>query len=146
MPAILYYVHSAMIKTYLCTTMKLALGRNKKLKSKKATDLLFSDGKSTRKGPIRIVYIVEQSAGGEHQIGVSVGKRFFKSAVDRNRIKRLMRESYRLHQELLPISEKIHLRAMFMYQSGKMPDYDYIEQLTKKLLKELSKKIAVDSF
>ncbi|AGC76516.1 ribonuclease P protein component [Nonlabens dokdonensis] len=120
--------------------MKLTLGRNKKLKSKKATDLLFSDGKSIRKGPLRVVYFVEAS-GGDHQIGVSVGKRFFKSAVDRNRVKRLMRESYRLHQELLPISEDKHLKAMFIYQSGKMPDYNYIEQLTKKLLKELGKKI-----
>jgi ribonuclease P protein component len=124
--------------------MKLTLGRHKKLKSKKATDLLFSDGKSIRKGPVRVVYFVELTTGGAHQIGVSVGKRFFKSAVDRNRIKRLMREAYRLHQELLPISEKTHLKAMFMYQSGKMPDYEYIESLTKKLLKELSKKIAVD--
>jgi ribonuclease P protein component len=31
---------------------------------------------------------------------------------------------------------------MFIYQSGKMPDYDYIESLTKKLLKELTKKVA----
>ena len=84
--------------------MKLILGRNKKLKSKKATDQLFSSGSSMRKGPLRVVYFIE-SQGGEHQIGVSVGKRFFKSAVDRNRIKRLMRESYRLHQELLPVSE-----------------------------------------
>ena len=127
-------------KPYLCTTMKLTLGRNKKLKSKKATDQLFSNGSSIRKGPLRVVYFIETQAG-EHQIGVSVGKRFFKRAVDRNRIKRLMRESYRLHQELLPISEAVHLKAMFIYQSGKMPDYDYIESLTKKLLKELTKKV-----
>lgn len=120
--------------------MKLTLGRNKKLKSKKATDQLFTDGASMRKGPLRVVYFIAPT-GGEHQIGVSVGKRFFKSAVNRNCIKRLLRESYRLHQELLPVSESVHLKAMFIYQSGKMPDYDYIEQLTKKLLKELAKKV-----
>ena len=87
--------------------------------------MLFSDGSSMRKGPLRVVYFIE-SQGGEHQIGVSVGKRFFKSAVDRNRIKRLMRESYRLHQELLPVSEAVHLKAIFKYQSVKMLDYDNI--------------------
>jgi len=123
--------------------MKLTLGRNKKLKSKKATDLIFSDGKSLRKGPLRVVYFIETTTATQHQVGVSVGKRFFKSAVDRNRVKRLMRESYRLHQELLPVTNGVHLKAMFIFQSGKMPDYEYVEQLTKKLLKELSKKIAV---
>ncbi|WP_405370129.1 ribonuclease P protein component [Nonlabens sp. Asnod2-A12] len=122
--------------------MKLTLGRNKKLKSKKATDLIFSDGKSLRKGPLRVVYFIEPTTATQHQVGVSVGKRFFKSAVDRNRVKRLMRESYRLHQELLPVTNGVHLKAMFIFQSGKMPDYEYVEQLTKKLLKELSKKIA----
>lgn len=93
-----------------------------------------------RKGPLRVVYFIEERSG-KHQIGVSVGKRFFKSAVDRNRVKRLMRESYRLHQKLLPISQDKHLKAMFIYQSGKMPEYHYVEQLTKKLLKELNKKV-----
>ncbi|MFT7119274.1 MAG: ribonuclease P protein component, partial [Flavobacteriales bacterium] len=39
--------------------MKLNLGRNKKLKSKKATDQLFSSGSSMRKGPLRVVYFIE---------------------------------------------------------------------------------------
>jgi ribonuclease P protein component len=118
--------------------MKLTYGKDKKLKSKKATQLLFTTGASLRKGPLRVVYIISPTAG-DHQIGVSAGKRFFKKAVDRNRVKRLMRESYRLQQELLPAAPNHHIKAMFIYQSAKMPDFDYTKSLTKKLLVEMAK-------
>jgi len=118
--------------------MRFTLGKDTKLKSKKAIEALFIKSNSIRKGPIRCVF---QIIDGEkdHKIGVSVSKKFFKKAPDRNRIKRLLREAYRLHQqELIPLENK-HLEMMFLFQSPKTPDFKFIEQHLKKLISELNK-------
>jgi ribonuclease P protein component len=74
-----------------------------KLKSKKLIDTLFIEGKSVKSFPLRMVYIETPLSTDAYmvQAGVSVSKRNFKLAVSRNRIKRLMRESYRLHKDLI---------------------------------------------
>ncbi|MGC1630731.1 MAG: ribonuclease P protein component [Gelidibacter sp.] len=70
-----------------------------KLKSQKLIEKLFSEGKSVAVYPLRLVYL-KTSFDDAVQIktGVSVSKRNFKTAVARNRIKRLMREAYRLNK------------------------------------------------
>jgi ribonuclease P protein component len=65
----------------------------KNLKGKKQINLLFSEGNSLNAFPFRIIYF-ESS---ETALGVSVGKRNFKLAVHRNRIKRQMREAAKQH-------------------------------------------------
>ncbi|MGJ8682988.1 MAG: ribonuclease P protein component [Nonlabens sp.] len=119
--------------------MRFTLGKETKLKSKKAIEQLFTDGNSIRKGPVRCVF---QLVDGEmpHKIGVSVSKRFFKKAPDRNRVKRLLREAYRLNQHDLQVNlENKHIEMMFLFQSPKMPDFDFTEQLVKRLISELNK-------
>jgi ribonuclease P protein component len=118
--------------------MKLTLGKDKKLKSKKAIEQLFTQGSSVRKGALKCVFLPDTSLDG-HKIGFSVSKRFFKKAPDRNRIKRLMRETYRLQQEDLVEQKSTYLNIMFIYQSNRLPDYDHIQPLMKKLIKELAK-------
>lgn len=119
--------------------MRFTLGKDTKLKSKKAIEQLFTDGKSVRKGPVRCVFNLIDGDK-PHKIGVSVSKRFFKKAPDRNRIKRLLREAYRLNQHDLMIDrEDQHLEMMFLFQSPKMPDYEFVEQHVKKLISELNK-------
>jgi len=119
--------------------MRFTLGKDTKLKSKKAIEQLFTDGKSIRKGPVRCVFnLVEGDTA--HKIGVSVSKRFFKKAPDRNRIKRLLREAYRLNQHHLIIDkEGKHLEIMFLFQSPKMPEYAFVEKQVKKLISDLNK-------
>ena len=76
-----------------------------KLKSRKALDYLFKEGKAFLIHPFKVSYIIEQNTKGKINCGVGVSKRNFSKAVDRNRIKRLMREVYRLNK--LPLHQVI---------------------------------------
>ena len=82
--------------------MKHTLGKLERLKSKKLIEKLYEQGSSVKSFPLRMVYLqTKHTSDFPAQVGVSVSKRNFKSAVDRNRIKRLLRESYRLQREIL---------------------------------------------
>ena len=82
--------------------MKATFSKIERLKSKKEIDILFSDGKSISKYPIRLVYKkTDFNEKIKIRAGVSVSKRNFKKAVDRNFIKRLMRESYRKNKYIV---------------------------------------------
>ncbi|QOD59687.1 ribonuclease P protein component [Polaribacter haliotis] len=82
--------------------MKYTLGKNERLKSRKLIEKLYEQGNSVKAFPLRMMYVqTEHTSDFPVQMGVSVAKRNFKRAVDRNRIKRLMRESYRLQKEIV---------------------------------------------
>ena len=68
---------------------------SEKLKAKKDIDRLFKEGKWITTGNLRIIWLASES---ETKVGVSVSKRYFKKAVHRNRVKRLLREAYRLNK------------------------------------------------
>jgi ribonuclease P protein component len=73
-----------------------------KLKSRKLLDELFASGKSFSVFPVKIFYKeIEEAIDFPVKVGVGSSIRHFKKAVDRNRIKRLLRESYRLHKQPL---------------------------------------------
>ena len=76
-------------------------GRDQKLKSRSEIKKLFEEGKWYSCGPLRMIILVlpTEEDSQRHRAGVSVAKRNFKKATDRNRIKRLLREAYRHLQE-----------------------------------------------
>ena len=122
--------------------------KSEKLKSKKTIDLLFSGGKSVSKYPLRLVYVASDfgiSEGSEQKIkmGVSVSKKYFKHAVDRNYFKRVLRETYRLNKHLLIDTLEKPYAFMLMYQSKDRLTYAEIEtktiQLFEKFVVELKK-------
>ncbi|MGY6649401.1 ribonuclease P protein component [Wenyingzhuangia sp. IMCC45574] len=115
--------------------MRFTLGKNQKLKSRKAIAQLFIEGKSVKEFPIKMIYLPVSSNATclETKVAFSVPKRNFKLAVDRNRIKRLLREAYRLNQHEFFLGEE-HYNVMFIYMSSKMPTYAEVDKKLKKLL------------
>jgi ribonuclease P protein component len=115
-------------------SVKYTLGKNERLKSRKAIECLFKEGKSFSMFPFRIIYqfnspiiINDKNAPqkkGNLRAAFSVSKKYFKRAIDRNRIKRLMRESYRLQKNELEnmLQEKSMVLYLFIiYSSNEMP-------------------------
>lgn len=120
--------------------MKLTFGKNEKLKSKKAIESLFSEGQSYVSHPIRIVYRIKEKEDYDIKVGVSVAKKRFKHAVDRNLLKRRIREAYRLNKSLVNCAD-FSVDALFIYTSSKIKKYEIIDQSMKEVLEKLNTKI-----
>lgn len=86
-----------------------AFPKSQRLCSKYLIDRLFEQGanKSLSAYPLRLVYRIEEGVG-ESQLLISVPKRYFKHAVDRNHVKRLVREAYRTDRDTLKLPEGTH--------------------------------------
>ncbi|SFI38959.1 ribonuclease P protein component [Halpernia frigidisoli] len=113
--------------------------KEEKLKQKKEISLLFEKGKWQTCGNLRIIFLKENLAE-NLQFGVSVSKRFYKKAVDRNRIKRLLREAFRLNKTEFKDTFGDNSSAMLFYISPVKPKH--FEEIESNFLKlcELKKK------
>lgn len=110
-----------------------------KLKSKTTIDALFSEGKSVSKYPLRLVYVENTEANAEViKMGVSVSKKYFKKAVDRNYFKRILRETYRLNKAILLENNEKNYAFMFFYQTKDRLSYAEIELKTKQLFQKFN--------
>lgn len=124
--------------------IKFSLKKSERLCSKKIIDKLFIEGKSVFTFPIKIVYLETQLP--EYvpaQAAFSVGKRNFKRAVQRNLIKRRMREVYRLNKPgfFNEIGEK-QVAVFFIFTGKTIPEYRQIEIAVKKGMKKLIQEIS----
>lgn len=120
---------------------KLSFPREEKLKSRKMISNIFSEGSVVKSYPIRIQFIFHDLDGFPPcQMGVSVPKRHFKSAVDRNKIKRQIKEAYRLNKskflEKLELKKK-KLAMMVIYSANINLEYTQIEKLTISALSKI---------
>lgn len=121
------------------------LSKVERLSLKRSIDALFQSPHSFISYPLRVVCLIDneerESTG---QILISVSKRYHKHAVNRNRIKRLIREAYRLNKATwLAVLEKNHLqgRIAFIYVSKEILTYQQIEKAMHKALKRLIQSI-----
>ncbi|MET0760097.1 MAG: ribonuclease P protein component [Flavobacterium sp.] len=117
--------------------MNFTYPKSEKLKSKNTIDLLFSEGKSVSKYPLRLVYVA--GTFGENvpiKMGVSVSKKHFKKAVDRNYFKRVLRETYRLNKHLLLDNTDKPYAFMLLYQSKDRLPYEEINTKTIQLFEK----------
>lgn len=103
-----------------------------KLKSRKIIKYIFEEGKSIKTYPLLIRYV--ESNKEYRQVGVSVSKRNFKKAVDRNRIKRQLREAYRLHKS--QISDKSY-SVMILYIGRTHLESEKIHKVMHTLLNDI---------
>ncbi len=116
--------------------------KNEKLKSKKTIDLLFTEGKTVSKYPLRLVYMETQfEDNAPLKIGVSVSKKHFKKAVDRNYFKRVLRECYRLNKQLLVDDIDKNYALLFFYQTKEKLTYQEINEKTIQLFEKFKKAI-----
>ena len=122
--------------------MRNTFSKEEKLKKKNLITELFASGKSASVFPLKMVYLEnDHDSSFKIQAGVSVSKRNFKSAVDRNRIKRLMRESYRKNKYLIYNDDdtKKHI-LMFIYQAKTEVSYQKMEEKMIDLIQKFLQK------
>ena len=116
--------------------------KEEKLKSRKTIEQLFKEGKSFSNFPFRILWKLNETSDAHLQTGFAVGSKHFKKAVDRNRIKRLMREAYRLQKnDLKEQLKKCNKRmaVFFIYIGNELPEYELVFEKTGSVLKRLLK-------
>jgi len=132
---------------------EFTLGKNERLKSRKLIEQLFSDGKSFFLFPFRVYYLSNKTLNDQQfepdrkagifpiQFGAGASVKNFKKAVDRNRIKRLTREAFRLQkkelQELLK-QRKIGLNIFFIYTGKELPDFNTVKEKVNVILNRLT--------
>lgn len=124
-----------------------------RLCSKKHIEALFAgDNRSLTAYPLRAVYTETEDEkivnSKSVSLLISVSKRHFKHAVDRNRAKRLIREAYRLNKGLLldHLPEDTQLDLAFIWMSDELCDYAIIETKMKTLLQRIAEKINGEGF
>ena len=126
-------------------TKKYSLSRGERLKSVVKTQKLFLKGKSFKIFPFHVYYRLSNNAEIiKNQFVISVGKHFFKHAVDRNRMKRLVREAYRKNKQLVYLlseEKNVFFNVGFVYKSSSKLDYVEIEKIVIQALNMLKEKI-----
>ena len=116
-----------------------------KLKSRKQIELLFAKGKSISAFPVKVFYLpVDHTPVHPAQVGVGVSARNFKKAVDRNTIKRRMREAYRLHK--LPLHEHLvaqqkSVAVFILWIDKQMPTTAALQELMPAVIEKLIKQL-----
>ncbi len=120
--------------------MDFSFPKKERLKSKKGLQQLFEEGKSISSYPLRLQYLpVVYEDGSKIKVAFAVPKKNFKSAVKRNRIKRLLREGYRLNKPFIFNNTKGQYALVILYLGKDMPAFsmimDKINVLFKKFLK-----------
>ncbi len=108
-----------------------------RLKGKKQIEQLFMTGNSVGAFPLRMVYL---KALDEHLVGVSVSKKHFKNAVDRNRIKRLLRVA--VEKQLSIALDQLDFKycLMVLYVGKEMPESAQLKEQFEFLIKRFNKK------
>jgi len=119
---------------------RYTFGKKEKLCSKLAIDALFKSGKSFKEYPIRVVYMPLEESDAAAKLLITVPKKRFKKAVSRNKVKRLIRETYRLNKsEIIEIwqAQGKYFALAFVYIGNDIPVYGDLNETMKRILEKL---------
>jgi len=124
---------------------QFTLGKNERLKSRKSIEQLFAQGKKIVVAPYRVLYIsTEHAVNPSVLFGTGVSAKNFKKAVDRNRIKRLTKEAYRLQKKTFQEKIKsgnLQVNVFFIYTAKTIAGYDEVYKKVGNILNKLDKLI-----
>ena len=120
-----------------------------KLKSRKQMQFLFSKGTAITMHPIRLLYTIEKGEAGIFpngllQAGVGAPSRQFRKAVQRNKVKRLLREGYRLEKPNFTNSINLtntRLNLFFLYLDAHVQTQQQIQATINLILQKLADKL-----
>lgn len=118
----------------------LQLGKPARLSNKKVISDIFQNGNSLFSYPIKLLFVPSDPNHQlqDHwniQVAFSVSKKNFKSSVDRNKIKRLCREAFRIQSRaIFNPTENLNFRMTFIYIGKQIEPYSTVEKAFKKLL------------
>ena len=113
----------------------------------KDIDLLFESNQSFKNFPLRVLYEKKHPRTSKNGVSVliSVPKKKFKKATDRNRVKRLVREAYRLNKNILLPSQKeadYDLLVAFIYLGQEILDFSILQQKMQNALETLKEQLS----
>jgi len=128
------------------TDKRFTLTKEERLSWKRYIDLLFEKGQSFVSFPLRVIYLSTEEKEGLAPVSIltNVSKKKFKRAVKRNKIKRLIREAYRLQKTDLVAhlqAKDKSLLVAFLYLDKEVHSYSTIEKAMKKAITQLSRKV-----
>ena len=114
--------------------------KKERLNSKIKIDNLFRSKNTFTYNKIKVRWIVKLSEENNTEILISIPKKIIPLSTKRNKIKRLIRESYRLNKNILQL-DKQRINILFMFLSSKIPEYNSLEEKIKVILHRLNDKL-----
>ena len=123
---------------------RFRLAKKERISGDKRIEFLFAKGDSFMAYPFRVVWLNEDAVAYNTlaSVLVTIPKKRLKRAIDRNRMKRLTREAYRQHKQLLTDRLKggeMHLEVAFIYVKDELSDFDTVEKGIMKAIRELGR-------
>ncbi|MBP7272418.1 MAG: ribonuclease P protein component [Saprospiraceae bacterium] len=128
----------------MLATVRFTLPATARLKSQTKINRLFQDSRSFLCYPLRVVYQISAAQQAhEAQVAISVPKKIFKRAVVRNRLKRRIREAYRVErhawQQTLP---QTSVALVLIYIAKEELPFATIAAATKKIISQLPQRLS----
>ena len=116
------------------------LPKRERLRSKLKIDNLFASGETFTHSKIKVYWNVKPIKGVRSKIMITVPKKIIPLAVKRNKIKRLIKESYRVNKNFLQLNNQ-EVNISFLFLSSEIPKYNSLEEKIKVILQRLNDEI-----